>query len=352
MDKISSERITLLRFPLMIMVLVAHASGETVNLNGVVYGYEGKMTYLTWLSSCIVGQYICRLAVPVFLIISAYFLFKHAPWSPAEFVTLLRKKARSLALPYFVWNIIAYGSILLLYAFRGQPLVSADDSVARMQILNGVGLGVHLAAFQLWFLRDLLILILFSPLIYLAIKHIPKIYFAVLFAVWAFKLWPLPVPCDRAIVHFSIGAWLAINKKNLFQFDAVAPALLLPYLLYLYKAEMLPKALKTPFYCIGILMGVILLLWATKLLYKSPSWIKGPLLYFSGASFFIFLVHEPLILSYSRALAYTLMDPMTPTEALVVMFSVPCILTVALALVHKGLCVTAPRLEAFLTGGR
>lgn len=122
-----------------------------------------------WLIKALFQQGIARIAVPFFFMTAGFFLAKHMDepgWWPRE----LRKRVRTLLIPFFLWNLI-----WLVYA---TPLTILANWRSGVPLLLGLphGIGGMLGLFGcspfsgpflgvLWFVRFLFILIVISPIL-------------------------------------------------------------------------------------------------------------------------------------------------------------------------------------------
>ena len=97
-----SETITMLRFPLAILVVFIHVYHSDMDVSKLhAIGFSGMAVY----------EYVCRFfsvvlgssAVPVFFIISGYLLFlKVDNYSKDVYIGRLRKRWHTLVIPYFL----------------------------------------------------------------------------------------------------------------------------------------------------------------------------------------------------------------------------------------------------------
>lgn len=118
--------------------------------------YGGEESPFFWVQE-VISQGVARGGVPFFLMSSAFFLYskekttKEVYWS----------RARSVLLPYLIWNVI----YMVVYAVlqRFGVTSSGMDQITLSNVLQGLFL--HKYNYAFWFMRDLVVLIFFYPLI-------------------------------------------------------------------------------------------------------------------------------------------------------------------------------------------
>ena len=96
-----SKRINSLRFLLIVFVVFIHNNPITVNFSGGVETYIIPI-YVKIIRE-LISNIIARIAVPLFFLISSYLLYS----KESKFIPVLKKKSRSILLPYIIWNILA-----------------------------------------------------------------------------------------------------------------------------------------------------------------------------------------------------------------------------------------------------
>jgi succinoglycan biosynthesis protein ExoH len=133
-------------------------------------------------------------AVPLLSLISGwlFFSFLDEPTADpaASLVSRIRRRFNSLYVPLVTWNFLYLCALLALYtAFPNYSLFNAlnidFDTADLAQYFNAVfAIDRAPLAFQFWFVRDLFVTILLSPVMWVLIKRAPYGTAAVLFAVW------------------------------------------------------------------------------------------------------------------------------------------------------------------------
>ncbi len=244
-----SQTFDLLRFPLMILVVFGHLLIITTSIDEADFPLlSGHGIYN---ALCILFSYVIpHMTVPTFFIISGYLFFRNINvWSWQLYKEKLRKRFRTLFIPYILWNIIP----VIINLVRFAILAIADHSADIVhEYVNGLSvwniffqyvkiprpeniLGWDIC-FQdgpvngtLWFLQDLMALCFISPIIYMLIRK-TKLFIIALFAVSYFLDIYIPVPGlgFNGLLFFSIGAYFALNGKNICEFSRRHVRLLIP----------------------------------------------------------------------------------------------------------------------------
>lgn len=346
MTERTSHTIDWLRFPLIAAVVLLH-SGE----NGVT----GPDAYSTL---CIILSHgIMKIAVPCFFLISGFLFFgKLEEWSTEVWKGKVKARVKTLLVPYFLWNVIAfvagylYG--LLRASANGWELTSIADALAQSGGLNMfwasmMGCPVN---YPLWFLRDLIIFVAITPAIFWLVKTLRLPGIAVLFvACW--------LPCSRDLegfFYFALGAWMRVESKDPVELFsrfkwwsyALATILLIAIALTYREHHLAYEFIKYAFVASGVCATFC---FASMLLdnglVKMRPWL-------AQASFFVYCSHAVLILHDISNFIVLHLLPDTVGMACVGLF-----LRAALAI---GICLgiywcmskVAPRTLAILTGGR
>ena len=130
---------------------------------------------LTWLINELVAQGIARIAVPFFFVISGYFLAAHFDeegwWSHET-----KKRVRSLVVPFFLWNILAFLMYLPQSLLKDYVEQEPIGSYITQNWLWTRVLGFDLSTTPLdgptWYMRCLFFFVLLSPLFKIGIRRL------------------------------------------------------------------------------------------------------------------------------------------------------------------------------------
>lgn len=281
-----SRKIEIASFLATIMVLYIHASFAVLQRPVSYYFVES-----------LIGDGICRIAVPFFFFKSGYFFFLHVRGFkaiPHKIVT----RIRSLAVPYFLWATLG-----LLFLFIVSFIPTLQGFIVRDLPWHSVhSLGKYFVFspinYQLWFLKDLLILAVLSPVVYASVRYlswIPALLLGAQYLVFpsTFGIFYAAFP----LFFFVLGTTLAMKKPQLIEYspkETIFYLLLALFTIFsLYNAT--SKPLTIPFYnWLNQFLPIlgIAVFWFTLLRIKD--WDTVIPVQFTTLSFFIYLAHEPM----------------------------------------------------------
>ena len=231
-----SETINMLRFPLAAFVVILHSFGEKIDVSSLhASGISGMAIYEY--VGILLSNVVTQCAVPIFFFISGYLLFLNVgEYSMTVYCSKLRKRCHSLAIPYLIWITLYILKSLVGkmpgFLVTGSPLAGIigffqeygalhmywdshvwDSHITWLGIENHIS-GPYLHTF--WYMRDLMLMVLFSPLIYWLFKRLRLLLVAFLLCLYASEIW-VPWWSDslvRASLFFSFGAYFGITKQS------------------------------------------------------------------------------------------------------------------------------------------
>lgn len=208
----TSDVIGQLRFPLIILVTYAHSYGSIAPdyqlLSSDWNSYE--------LLKLLVSQTLAKTAVPLFFVFSSYLFFLDSSrWNGQIYIRKMRRRCLSLLIPYLLWNLLAalkYGAALPRSLWIDNPQAGLQtDWLGQQQWLTTP------ANMPLWFLRDLIVVSLLSPVLYAALRGqwgkwvMAVLTVAYLSGIQAFT----PGLSAYAVYFFSLGSWLSLHRHDL-----------------------------------------------------------------------------------------------------------------------------------------
>ena len=166
------------------------------------------------------------MAVPVFFTLSGYFFFQGIDCFTKEvYLKKLKTRGKTLFLPYMVWNCFP---VLFVVAGNLYSIIFRHKSTSDLwEFLSGLwndGLwhiwwdktsGLMPFDSPLWYVRDLMILCVLSPVIYYAIRYLRWAAVCILAALFiAGIVFPIGFSIT-GFLFFSIGALFSIQKISL-----------------------------------------------------------------------------------------------------------------------------------------
>lgn len=163
-------------------------------------------------------RFVHDFSVPTFFFISGL-LFFAGGMSKDIFKIKLQHRFKSLFIPYIIWNLIAVGFAAMLYLpIFNQMLPSLADKTFDMtwpEFLHGftTGIGPHSLPHDgtMWFIRELMTVILLSPLISMALDKLKWWPLVAFYLFWGGSfVWKAPTYLQflsSALMFFSLGAY-------------------------------------------------------------------------------------------------------------------------------------------------
>ena len=263
----------------------------------------------------LISRGITRIAVPLFFIISGYLFFLSFKNSTfPEFFSKYKKRSKTLVLPYLLWSIfcILFYLILQLIPFS-KPFFTneliVDYSVN--QLLNRIF--INPIPYQLWFIRDLIVLIFLSPILYWLIKYFKFYVISIFLFTWFSKLNYL-IFSNEALLFFALGAFFSIKKINVQKTKAKKQNALLSIiwilliiiktsLVYInFENEWLIRILHKS----SIIIGIISIWLLYDIIYKKTDIAKTKYYQLFQYTFFLYAFHEPVLTIFKKAFYYIL----------------------------------------------
>lgn len=345
-----SKVVSLLRFPLILLVIAIHAVGEELRLpeTGNVYQYVSEL----------LSHGIARIAVPLFFFFSGYYTFYRKDWSlPAVWKKEWAKKARSLLLPYLLWNTLY---ILILLAKTQLTVYLGGTPKDPFAITSWVQLASYywwdVLVYPLWYVRDLLLLTLLAPLGHLLLR-LSKGWILLLLAGlylggWSWTIASLGI---LPVFFFLLGGWLGQHSldplprlhslRYLLGGIALLTVLSLPFLVP-YSWHVQVEALYT-------LSGGAITLVLGQALLKSRPKLAFKLQQAETYVFFVYAVHTVLLVNWARGIVYRVPFLREVAPGALLGYFLLIGLTLAFSLfLYALLRRFAPRALSVLCGGR
>lgn len=357
-EKLQYDVISFLRFPLIVFVVFIHINYVLLN-NSL-----SSLRIFSYVSDFFSSQ-ISQCALPAFFFISGFLFFREGMFGKRLFISKLRKRVKTLLVPYLLWNALYLMLLFVLQTIQpGFTLAIKKQLIDlpwydwllafwNISLINGTADSSYgPIVIQFWFIRDLMIIALTAPIIWFLI-HKFKTYFILFIALLAisdivpdtFFIRPYSIYC------FMFGAYFSITRRS---FIPILRILFLPSLLYwlcVYAAGQIFNY-QLPLITGNVsmyAMAVIFMYICCKLIETNTFRVNELL---SNSSFFIFAAHELVVALPLYCIKYKLLVPHNDITALGLYF--------AIAAASVSICVFSyyilrkylPRFTALITGGR
>lgn len=285
--KDTSQRITSLRFLLIILVVFVH---NNITKEYVDILISNGQTFI--FSESKVGQFIQYLisfgiaeaAVPVFFLFSAYL----QSIKSNKYSVLIQKKTKSLVIPYCLW--------ILFYCIINRFIPSSFSEFIHYTIgFSTLSGGTPLIASQFWFIRDLIILSFLSPILKFLIKKAPATLLFLSFFIYCTITIKYDAEFHSAIFYYLAGLCWGTYEIDLF---SIIDKIKWKEILILFTLILICRILiqENQFVkSIQIISAVLLLLKFSQILVSSEK-IYSITENLSAYSFFLYAIHMPILL--------------------------------------------------------
>lgn len=335
-----SQSLDLLRFPLAVVILTVH----TFNSNGfLMQGTPISLDNMPFLLELnhLIGGFLRGQSVPIYYFISGYVFFLGVKLTREKYVQKLKNRVKTLLIPYLIWNAVA-ASIPLLgrlpflasifpnnhdHQFNFSPSailetfwdnskgILAGHTDTMQSSADSLAIATFPADTPLWFVRDLMIVVLCAPLLYWILKR-TRHWFIMLLGVLWFTLPYFGIELGRyaqlstAFFFFSWGAYMSVNTKDMmYEFNRFFKPSIVGYpllaLLHVASVHYCPDLSAT----IKSLNAIVGLFFA----YNLASWLLTRKIckvsrLLAASSFFIYVSHD-IVNVYVLKVLYILFHP-------------------------------------------
>jgi len=355
-NQVSSQRIALIRFPLAVGVVYGHSYASEIGYADGTIGISNTSNIVEFIRY-IISNELAHATAPLFFLLSGYLFFVKFEWSLKAFSRKIVSRFHSLLVPFLFWNLSAWIIIHSAKLFPSTRIYFSEpfirfDSYSFWGIINSIfGIDQTPAAYPLWFLRDLIILVLLVPLLQLVLHTIPRIFLCLTFLLWFFKIWLLYLPSILSVFFFYFGAYWAVFRKDLFEVDKYRVWITISYFIILF-IDFFSRNSASYLYIhqICIFSGILFFLQITQFAHRFI-FVQYYLLLLSTYSFFIYVSHEPL-LTIIRKLTFRYVAPGSSATILMLYLALPIITIILSLLIYKFLYVASPVFLNLITGKR
>jgi surface polysaccharide O-acyltransferase-like enzyme len=329
-------KIKVLSIFLVVLVVIVHSynTGFNADPEGLhsISGINGFIQEL-------ICQGFNRIASPLFFIISGYLFFVNISGNAGDFINKARKRFFTLIIPYIFWSV--WGIVLYLFLQAALP-ASVSFSKGLIAHYNPVEILYTIffdpVPYQLWYVRDLTVFVILSPVLYYLLKYMKFFLVLILIMTWLLDV-DFVVFKNQSLLFFSLGAyisWYAGDLAGRKSKPVVIVASVLWIVINLLKTILIYKDYQNlnvllVLHKSGIAAGITAINYSYNLFIKDEEKILK-LKYFGivSFSFFLFASHEPvctilkkglLMISGSGDMSLFLVFLLTPVLSIVLCLS-------------------------------
>ena len=282
---------------------------------------------------------IFRTSVPVLTFSSAYLMFRSGlDLEPAK---LMRKKLRSMAIPYLVFNLVVLGGFVLVRELAGEAS-NGNSSMTGVEAWLNAAFGLTTAPinYPLNFVRDLLVLMLLAPLLGWLLRKAMWPGLVLVLLVFHFELDGPLLLRDVMGPVFYLGGMAAVLRCDMRALDRYAPALLAIFVAAC-AAVIYFRVANTNY----LRLAAPLLVWPAASLLV-PTAFGAWLARMSKYSFFLFLAHAPILVAVSQV--YQRFDHIIPYPVYWIL--APVLVTCIVVAMYEAAMRTIPQVFMVLVG--
>ena len=347
MDANVSSRINLMRIVLISGIIFVH-----VPFDPLTSPFLGAYGIVDWLRVYL-GDSLFRIGVPCLSAISGYLLFRRG-LDAFDYGKTLRTKALTILTPFLLWN-----GAFLAVVFVAQSndigfgyLPDVVNATPRELASLALALEAWPINIPLYFLRDLFLCLLLSPVIALLVAKYPRTTLVLMLAYAVLSL-PNGIFLKKSILFgFSLGICVGLHGLNVKRLDRYAPLIVLAVLsasvllsigLYFTGPEF--PAWLSMLRSLTAIAGIFGAWALSALLIRTR--VGLALSRTAGLSFWIFCAHYPLLIAF-----WIVWNRLGSADYLVFYFASPVLALVILALTQRLVRHRMPGLHAVLTGSR
>lgn len=291
-------------------------------------------------------------SVPVFFTLSGYFLF-----NKYDYLSKLKTRFRTLVVPFLLWCLLGLAIIYVLQCVLGLENLFANS---KTKLIKDFTVLDYLRSFwdirdgrfpitsPLWYLRDLIVFVILSPIIKFLIDKTGICYLVAVTVLYLLSFHVGPISAT-SLFFFSIGAYLMlkgysefkqyVNIKNVY---ISVTLLIITALVSIYKVDTFGIPFK-----LYVMSYVPTCYYIASLECVRDSKILAKI---TEASFFVYLFHEPW-LGYIQKVFYKVVQLPDWTVSFMI-FVFPIIILIVGMLLYNFMRRFVPGFLGVLTGAR
>lgn len=347
--KTDSATLDILRLIMCLAVICLHA-----------YTLDDKYDFLLEMPIYMHTTYVTavqygRLGVPAFFVVSGFlFFYRYAPTLEC-YRHKLQSRIRTLLVPYIVWTLMLLAAI---YVLETIPAIRAMFNTGKI-LVHDFTVKDFLQAFwanpkngypfvlQFWYLRNLMVVAICSPLVYAVIKYM-RIYAVIALCA----AWFMGLTFSDTLFFFSLGAWFSINGVNIVEWTRRHCRMIMGFFAVTFVADnillgngIIGESVHNAMLISGVpaAMNVVA--------YLVENGKLRDMKFLVSATFFIYAAHYPLM-RFVRLLTIKLLDRSSDVQMTTAYFLAIAVDLLIVVTAYWVMRRVAPRVLQIITGGR
>ena len=345
-----------MRFPLVILVVFAHVIGE----HRAVISFDRASWDTYVFVSELISHHLGKISVPLYFLISGFFFFRTL-YGQKKYSNgaIIKKKVNSLLWPYIFWNLALILGTLALNSIAGLMNFSVSTSELSLDyFMNLENLKSFFWTgpinFPLWFIRDLMCMMLITPLLHAYIRYTKKYGMLLLLVLYvSTAIGKVTGFSNPAIFFFTLGGYFYENKVDILKFCcaykrtvAVPMIVTLGISLALNGKQGNEIALR-----VFMILAMITTVNVMNYIQRFRA-LRDWLMSLSAASFFIYLVHQIFIINWMKGFVMRSSLSSSAIGMLLGYFIIPTATIIICLMLFFMLRKIMPNILSFLLGGR
>ena len=290
--------------------------------------------------------------VPFFFLQSGYWMFRFSIFEEKSdrLKSKLKKKVYSIGIPFLLWNSLGLLFFLIVTRIPGIACMINDGQVVPITIKNIFeGIFLHKFYIVFWFMQDLIVMTIFSPVLIRLLRNRYLIYVTIIVLLVLSVLGiNSPVCQTTSLLFFTIGGILSVYHRDFWEtFNGNHYETIIYLALFLVCAVIRWFSLPV--------LSTISLVVSPILFWKSCDWLTlinvfdHEPMWFCKQSFFIYAAHDFLVESMSAVLSKVSNHMAWVSICYIV---TPLIVLIFLYIVARLLSQRLPKVYQLLCGGR
>ena len=356
MNEYLRDKLKVISFFSMIMVVYLHSYNLIIKMSGDTHlinnGYNSFIQDF-------VSNGLTRIAVPLFFIISGYLFFLSIENGYiSEFLVKYKKRIYTLLIPYLLWSVFG----ILFYLFL--QTIPISKPFFTKELIKDYSLADLLyvifykpISYQLWFVRDLIILVFLSPIIFWFLKYFKYYFILLLLITWLIGL-DYILFSNEALLFFVIGSFFSTIKvnfqklkfKNQYLFFSISWMMLVLCKTVLTYIGFENSWVLIVLHKTSIFFGISAIWFSYDKLFENKDVSNLKIYPIFKYSFFLYAFHEPILTVFKKVLYFILGT--TELTSFIIYLSAPIFTIFLVVLCGFYLKTVSPRFYSLMTGGR